>query len=159
MLLIVWYSLLVSWSHAHKTEQIPGLKEDYKSLNLHINIAELVMEGSGMPGFRRRWQAERAILEGDESYEVRPCLLGPLSDRTLQITSESKTRASHVSDDPTNDKYRYCGHLSGSQRIVQARSVEHRVQTWSRHLSALLSAFATSDAIKRLREWRRSTCS
>lgn len=50
--------------------QIPGLKEDYKSLNLHINIAELVMEGSGSAEFRRRWQAERAMLEGDDCYEV-----------------------------------------------------------------------------------------
>lgn len=50
--------------------QIPGLKEDYKSLNLHINIAALVMEGSGSAAFRRRWQAEREILEGDDCYEV-----------------------------------------------------------------------------------------
>ena len=50
--------------------QIPGLKEDYRSLNLHINIAELIMEGSGSPEFRRRWQAERAMLEGDDCFEV-----------------------------------------------------------------------------------------
>lgn len=50
--------------------QIPGLKEDYKSLNLHINIAELVMAGSGSAEFRRRWQAERAMLEGDDCFEV-----------------------------------------------------------------------------------------
>lgn len=51
--------------------QIPGLKEDYRSLNLHINIAELIMEGSGSPEFRRRWQAERAMLEGDDCFEVK----------------------------------------------------------------------------------------
>lgn len=51
------------------------MKEDYKSLNLHINIAELVMEGSGSADFRRRWQAERAMLEGDDCYEVLYVLL------------------------------------------------------------------------------------
>ncbi|CAN0498867.1 unnamed protein product, partial [Scytosiphon promiscuus] len=50
--------------------QIPGLKEDYRSLNLHINIAGLVVEGSGSPDFRRRWQTERALLEGDDCCEV-----------------------------------------------------------------------------------------
>lgn len=50
--------------------QIPGLKEDYKSLNLHINIAELIMEGSGAPDFRKRWQTERAVLEGEDCSEV-----------------------------------------------------------------------------------------
>ena len=52
--------------------QIPGLKEDYRSLNLHINIAGLVVEGSGSPDFRRRWQTERALLEGDDCCEVGP---------------------------------------------------------------------------------------
>ncbi|CAN0372155.1 unnamed protein product, partial [Ascophyllum nodosum] len=51
-------------------KKIPGLKEDYRSLNLHINIAELIMEGSGSPEFRRRWQAERAMLEGDDCFEI-----------------------------------------------------------------------------------------
>ena len=50
--------------------KIPGLKEDYKSLNLHINIAELIMEGSGAPDFRKRWQTERAMLEGEDCCEV-----------------------------------------------------------------------------------------
>lgn len=53
------------------SSQIPGLKEDYKSLNLHINIAGLIMEGSGAPGFRKRWQTERAMLEGEDCCEVR----------------------------------------------------------------------------------------
>lgn len=53
-----------------RSPQIPGLKEDYKSLNLHINIAELIMERSGSADFRRRWQSERAMLEGDDCYEV-----------------------------------------------------------------------------------------
>ncbi|CAM9687137.1 unnamed protein product, partial [Ectocarpus sp. 13 AM-2016] len=51
-------------------KKIPGLKEDYKSLNLHINIAELIMEGSGAPDFRKRWQTERAVLEGEDCSEV-----------------------------------------------------------------------------------------
>ncbi|CAM9997822.1 unnamed protein product, partial [Hapterophycus canaliculatus] len=51
-------------------KKIPGLKEDYKSLNLHINIAELIMEGSGAPDFRKRWQTERAMLEGEDCCEV-----------------------------------------------------------------------------------------
>eukprot|EP00904_Undaria_pinnatifida_P008208 jgi/Undpi1/4517/HiC_scaffold_18.g07871.m1 len=51
-------------------KKIPGLKEDYRSLNLHINIAGLVVEGSGSPEFRRRWQTERALLEGDDCCEV-----------------------------------------------------------------------------------------
>jgi len=55
---------------SNRSPQIPGLKEDYKSLNLHINIAGLIMEGSGAPGFRKRWQTERAMLEGEDSCEV-----------------------------------------------------------------------------------------
>ncbi|CAM9699279.1 unnamed protein product [Pylaiella littoralis] len=51
-------------------KKIPGLKEDYKSLNLHINIAEVIMEGSGGPEFRKRWQTERAMLEGEDCCEV-----------------------------------------------------------------------------------------
>jgi len=46
-------------------KQIPGLTQNYKSLNQHINLAELVKKATDNSSFRERWQTERAILEGE----------------------------------------------------------------------------------------------
>ena len=50
-------------------KQIPGLTQNYKSLNQHINLAELVKKTTDGLAFRQRWQTERAMLEGETCYE------------------------------------------------------------------------------------------
>mmetsp|Transcript_9937 Transcript_9937/g.20250 ORF Transcript_9937/g.20250 Transcript_9937/m.20250 type:complete len:462 (+) Transcript_9937:667-2052(+) len=50
-------------------KQIPGLTQNYKSLNQHINLAELVKKTTDSLAFRQRWQTERAMLEGETCYE------------------------------------------------------------------------------------------
>ena len=57
-----------SISEIHKfVKQIPSLTKEYKSLNHHIHIAELIKKESDKREFRDLWQMERGILEG-ESY-------------------------------------------------------------------------------------------
>lgn len=55
-----------SISEIHKfVKQIPGLTKEYKSLNHHIRIAEVVKRQSDTREFREMWQMERGILEGE----------------------------------------------------------------------------------------------
>jgi biopolymer transport protein ExbD len=46
-------------------KKIPQLTKEYKSLNQHINIAELVKQLTDSREFRERWQGERGLLEGE----------------------------------------------------------------------------------------------
>ena len=48
-------------------KKIPKLTRDFKSLNQHIHIAELIKKRTDSREFREQWQGERGILEG-ESY-------------------------------------------------------------------------------------------
>jgi hypothetical protein len=50
-------------------KKIPGLTQGYKSLNQHINIAEVVKRHTDSTSFRHRWQTERSMLEGEACYE------------------------------------------------------------------------------------------
>jgi len=50
-------------------KQIPGLTQNYKCLNQHINIAEHIKKTTNSTEFRQRWQTERAMLEGEACYE------------------------------------------------------------------------------------------
>jgi len=55
-----------SISEIHKfVKQIPNLTKEYKSLNHHIHIAEIVKRRSDTREFREMWQMERGILEGE----------------------------------------------------------------------------------------------
>jgi len=49
---------------------IPGLKENYHSLNQHINITEELKKTTDTSAFRGQWETERALLEGEDVYEV-----------------------------------------------------------------------------------------
>jgi hypothetical protein len=44
-------------------KKIPQLTKEYKSLNMHINVAELIKRTTDSRQFRERWQNERAMLE------------------------------------------------------------------------------------------------
>eukprot|EP01039_Chlorochromonas_danica_P000911 gene911-993_t len=46
-------------------KKIPKLTKDFKSLNQHIHIAELLKNHTSTREFRRLWQDERGILEGE----------------------------------------------------------------------------------------------
>jgi len=41
---------------------IPGLTQKYRSLNLHINIAELLKPNTDSVRFRQKWQVSRLVL-------------------------------------------------------------------------------------------------
>jgi Sec1 family len=45
-------------------KRIPGLTQTYKSLNQHINVAELIKQTTDGVAFRKQWQTERSVLEG-----------------------------------------------------------------------------------------------
>ncbi len=49
-------------------KQIPGLTQNYKSLNLHINIARLIKKMTDAAPFLQRWQTERSMLEGESCF-------------------------------------------------------------------------------------------
>ena len=49
---------------------IPGLKENYNSLNQHINITEELKRTTDSAAFRDRWNSERALLEGDQLFDM-----------------------------------------------------------------------------------------
>ncbi len=51
-------------------KQIPGLTQNYKSLNLHINIARLIKKRTDGTSFRQRWQTERSMLEGETCFSA-----------------------------------------------------------------------------------------
>lgn len=46
-------------------KKIPALTKEYKALNQHIHIAELLKQTTDSREFREQWQAERGILEGE----------------------------------------------------------------------------------------------
>ena len=46
-------------------KKIPNLTKEYKSLNQHINIAELLKTTTDSTDFRDQWQGERGMLEGE----------------------------------------------------------------------------------------------
>lgn len=50
-------------------KQVPIIQETYKSISLHINLAQLIKRQSESMEFRDLWQFERGILEGDTSLE------------------------------------------------------------------------------------------
>ncbi len=51
-------------------KRIPGLTQNYKSLNQHINITELIKRTTDGSLFRQRWNTERTLLEGDACYDL-----------------------------------------------------------------------------------------
>ena len=65
-----------SINEIHKfVKQIPGLNQNYKSLNQHINFAELIKKTTDSVVFRSQWQAERGMLEGEQCYEYIEALI------------------------------------------------------------------------------------
>ncbi len=50
-------------------KKMPGLKESFKSLQHHINIAEEIKKTTDSFKFRDMWQLERSMIEGDTQYE------------------------------------------------------------------------------------------
>jgi len=49
---------------------IPGLKENYNSLNVHINLTEELKRTTDGSTFRNRWNTERSLLEGEQAYDL-----------------------------------------------------------------------------------------
>jgi vacuolar protein sorting-associated protein 33A len=49
---------------------IPGLKENYNSLNIHINLTEELKRTTDGSSFRSRWNTERSLLEGEQAYDL-----------------------------------------------------------------------------------------
>lgn len=62
-------------------KKIPNLTKEYKSLNQHINIAELVKRTTDSREFREQWQAERGLLEGEPYLDQIEDLLSADTDR------------------------------------------------------------------------------
>lgn len=50
-------------------KQVPIIQETYKSISLHINLAQLIKRQSEGMEFRDLWQFERGVLEGDTSLD------------------------------------------------------------------------------------------
>jgi hypothetical protein len=50
-------------------KKIPKLTKDFKSLNQHIHIAEVLKRHTDSTEFRDYWQHERAILEGENALD------------------------------------------------------------------------------------------
>lgn len=50
-------------------KRIPGLKQNYQSLQQHINIAELIKKNTDSKAFRDLWMTERTMIEGDTMYD------------------------------------------------------------------------------------------
>lgn len=63
-------------------KKIPELTKEYKSLNQHINIAELLKVTTDSPQFRANWQTERGMLEGE------PALLDYVEDLIVEDCTE-----------------------------------------------------------------------
>jgi hypothetical protein len=53
--------------HTFMYKKMPEIKQNYKSLHQHINIAAVVKNHSDSSDFRSIWQLERGLLEGDTS--------------------------------------------------------------------------------------------
>lgn len=66
-------------------KKIPQLTKEYKSLNQHINIAELIKQTTDSREFREQWQGERGILEGESLLEQIEDLICADTDRVLMI--------------------------------------------------------------------------
>lgn len=54
-------------------KKIPQLTKEYKSLNMHINVAELIKRTTDSRQFRELWQNERAMLEVTIWFVVEAC--------------------------------------------------------------------------------------
>jgi len=64
-------------------KKIPALTNEYKSLNAHINIAELIKQTTDKREFRENWQCERGILEGEVVIDQIEDLICADTDRSL----------------------------------------------------------------------------
>ena len=64
-------------------KKIPALTKEYKSLNEHINIAELIKQTTDGREFREQWQSERGVLEGEMVIDQIEDLICADTDRTL----------------------------------------------------------------------------
>ena len=51
-------------------KRMPALTKEYKSLNQHIHIAELLKTTTDSRDFREQWQGERGMLEGESSLDA-----------------------------------------------------------------------------------------
>lgn len=51
-------------------KKMPKLTKDFKSLNQHINIAELLKQRTDSKEFRDQWQGERGMLEGESFLDA-----------------------------------------------------------------------------------------
>lgn len=64
-------------------KKIPKLTRDFKSLNQHIHIAELLKSKTDSRAFRDQWQGERAMLEGESYLDQIEELLSLDVDQTM----------------------------------------------------------------------------
>lgn len=64
-------------------KQIPQLTKEFKCLQQHINIAELVKKTTDSRAFRDQWQGERGMLEGDTYLDQIEDMICADTDRTL----------------------------------------------------------------------------
>ena len=64
-------------------KQIPQLTKEFKCLQQHINIAELVKKTTDSRAFRDQWQGERGMLEGDTYLDQIEDIICADTDRTL----------------------------------------------------------------------------
>ena len=51
-------------------KKLPKLQKDFKSLNQHINIAEVLKTRTDSKAFRDQWQGERGMLEGESFLDA-----------------------------------------------------------------------------------------
>lgn len=63
-------------------KKIPKLTKDFKALNQHINIAELLKQRTDSREFREQWHGERSMLEGESYLEAIEELLFADTKRT-----------------------------------------------------------------------------
>lgn len=68
-------------------KKIPKLTKDFKSLNQHIHIAELLKNRTDSREFRAQWQGERAMLEGESFLdEIEDYILSDIDgSKLLQV--------------------------------------------------------------------------
>ena len=63
-------------------KKIPMLTNEYKALNQHINLAELLKATTDSRHFREQWQYERGILEGESHLDEIEDLICADTDRS-----------------------------------------------------------------------------
>lgn len=116
-------------------KKLPRLQKDFKSLNQHINIAELVKTRTDSRAFRDQWQGERGMLEGENYLDaIEEMIYADSAERTelfriLRLLCMQSVTAGGIRSNRYDVIRKAIGQTYGLQHLFTLSNLE-RAGTW-----------------------------